>query len=166
MTARRGIGARKISQVYRYRWQKNWPWYLAWGRLSYNPQLADETLIGTYRTHFPGRGRGGVQRACRRAGRSCRWRWRIASMDLTSGICRPKRRPPLLTRRAARTVTPLSFAINTPMDQRSFIGIDEYVERKVGGVTDSRVGPPAIAEIMERAAGETRHAVAEPQTRS
>lgn len=145
--------------VYRYTWQKNWPWYLAWGRLSYNPELSDQVLRATYAAHFPGAA-AEVYAALQASGP-------IVPLALAYRFTGPDQRnmSPETQTAAFDTankapVTPLSFAINTPMDQRSFIGIDEYVERKIAGEHDSRVGPPRIAEVMARQAAATRAAVA------
>src|SRR5207302_4897009 len=40
------------KKVYKYIWEKYWMWYLAWGRLSYNPELPEETLIAAYEKRF------------------------------------------------------------------------------------------------------------------
>ena len=40
------------KKVYDYIWQKHWMWYLAWGRLGYNPELPESTIRQAYIDHY------------------------------------------------------------------------------------------------------------------
>jgi hypothetical protein len=66
----------------------------------------------------------------------------------------------------SEAVTPLSFALNTPMDSRSFAGIDEFVRQKKEGHTDGRIGPVEIARIFLQASAEAREAISGIQNQS
>lgn len=145
--------------VYRYTWQQNWPWYAAWGRLAFQPDLPDEAFTGLYRSHF-GAGGAEVYQALQASGA-------IVPMALAYRFTGPDQRnmSPETQSGAFDTannapLTPLSFAENSPMDGRSFVGIHEFVEGKVAGRIESRVGPFAIAGLMSRQAVKTRAAVA------
>ena len=145
--------------VYRYQWQKNWAWYAAWGRLAYNPELPEAELIAAYRPHF-GSFAGQAYAAVQASGA-------IVPLALAYRFTGPDQRnmSPETQSGALDTVhdtkvTPLSFALNTPMDDRSFIGIHEYVTSRLAGRPDGRMGPLAVAGLMSARALETRQAVA------
>ena len=144
--------------VYRYQWQKNWAWYAAWGRLAYNPDLPEAELMAVYRSHF-GRFAGEAYAAAQASGA-------IVPLALAYRFTGPDQRnmSPETQSGALDTVhdtkvTPLSFALNTPMDDRSFVGIHEYVTSRLAGRPDGRIGPRAVAELMSARALETRQAV-------
>jgi hypothetical protein len=46
------------------------------------------------------------------------------------------------------------------MDSRSFVGIDEFVQEKISGAVDGRIGPAHVANLFQTAAAETQDVVA------
>lgn len=150
--------AKTEQGVYRYVWEKNWPWYFAWGRLSYNPDLATETLVAAFSRRFGPAGKA-VYEALQASGD-------IVPMALAYRFTGPDQRnmsPETQTSAfdpvKHEAITPLSFALNTPMDSRSFVGIDGFVENKIAGRVDGRVDPPRMAQLFSRAAVRTRELV-------
>ncbi|HEY2342946.1 MAG TPA: hypothetical protein VGH90_07955, partial [Chthoniobacteraceae bacterium] len=142
-------------QTYRYIWQKFWPWYLAWGRLGYNPDLPEKTLIAAYGRHFGEEGPK-IYAALQASGP-------IIPMILAYRFTGPDQRnmSPETQSGAFDTikhaaVTPLSFAENAPMDPRSFAGIEEWVDEKLNGKTDGRIGPKRIGQLLGDAAEATQ----------
>ncbi len=142
------------KDVYRYFWQKNWPWYLAWGRLAYDPALPEATLIHAYEKHFGASG-AKVYAAMQASGK-------VVPMAMAYRFTGPDQRnmSPETQSGAFDTVrhaavTPLSFAENAPMDPRGFIGIDDFVQAKIAGKTESRIGPARVAGIFDEASQST-----------
>ena len=145
--------------IHRYIWEKNWPWYLAWGRLAFDPDLPEQTLARVYRQHFGAAG-DKVYEALQASGQ-------IVPLAMAYRFTGPDQRnmSPETQSAAFDTVkhaaiTPLSFAENSPMDSRAFVGIDDFVTDKVAGKIDARISPVRVAAIFEKASTETQTLVA------
>jgi hypothetical protein len=54
----------------------------------------------------------------------------------------------------------LQYAKNTPEDDRSYVGIDEWVNHRIDDVADGRLGPFAVAEVLQDAAETAQKAIA------
>jgi hypothetical protein len=141
--------------VYHYIWQRHWAWYLAWGRLSYNPELPEQTLVAGYGRRYGNAG-DRVYRAVQASGT-------IVPLALSYRFQGPDQRnfsPETETGTGYnKKAGPFSFA-DAPMDNREFVGIRSFVDEKLAGVPDGRIGPAEVAGIFARAAQNTREAVA------
>jgi hypothetical protein len=147
------------KEVYGYIWEKHWPWYFAWGRLSYNPDLPEQTLVAPYTKRF-GEAGSDIYRALQQSGLivplALSYRFtgpdhRNMSPETQTGAFDPEKSEP---------IDLLSFARNTPLDSRSFVGIDSFVKGKIAGQSDGRIGPAHLARIFTNAAAEARAKVA------
>ena len=129
--------------------------FFAWGRLAYNPQLPEATIVAACRRRF---GPAGAEftRSCKPAARLCRWRWPTASKVPITGIIRRKRRSAIRWRNGGV----LEFAENKPMDSRNFVGIKEFVAGKIAHKADGRIGPEQVACLLSAAAAQTRQIAA------
>jgi hypothetical protein len=129
--------AREDQKVYRYAWQRNWPWYLAWGRLTYNPDLPAETFVATYAKHF-GAAAPEVYAAVQASGGivPAVLAYRFTGPDQRNMSPETQTAAFDTTKHAA--ITPLSFAENSPMDPRSFIGIADFAKEKSRGENPRR----------------------------
>jgi len=148
------------QHVYDYIWQKHWPWYLAWGRLAYDPDLPDSVLINTFRQHF-GDAAPEIYQAMQQSGK-------IVPMVMAYRDQGPDQRdysPETETGHGGRkfgiakdrTTDPLLyFAYNTPMDGRTFAGIWRFVDDKLHNRPDGSVGPAQVAAFVADAATTAR----------
>jgi hypothetical protein len=147
------------QSVYSYIWQKHWAWYLAWGRLAYNPELPTATIVARYAERF-GEPGAPIYEALQESGKVVplvmAYRFvgpdqRNTSPETQTGAFDPEKDEP---------IDVLTYARNTPMDSRSFAGIDSFVQEKIGGSPDGRVGPACIADRLAAAAAAARRHVA------
>ncbi len=147
-------------QVYTYIWQKSWAWYAAWGRISYRPDLDDHFLLSLYEDHFGRENAQSIYAAQQFAAvivpLSLAYRFpgpdhRDFSPETETGNLSAKHQQeiPLL----------LQFIDNHPEDERSFASIGTFVDNKLAGRADGRVGPLAVARRLADAASETRRLV-------
>jgi hypothetical protein len=142
--------------VYKYTWQKHWMWYYAWGRLGYNPDLAESNLIDEFTSRFGEAGKtiyaamqqGGTIVPLIYAYRFVGPDQRDFSPETETGEFDAKKK------RARQDL--LQFAENTPEDGRNFVGIEQYVSERIAGTPDGRTGPFAVARQLTDAAAETR----------
>jgi hypothetical protein len=150
--------------VYQYTWQKHWMWYYAWGRLSYNPDLSENTIIKEFERHFGPSGKS-IYEAMQQSGKivplvyAFRFQGpdhRDFSPETETGISDTKKK------RARQDM--LQFAENHPEDERSFAGIDDFVLNRMANKSDGRVSPIAVAGIMARAAEQTRKLTSRVET--
>ncbi len=145
--------------VFRYIWQKHWPWYFAWGRLAYNPSLPEATLVAGYTARF-GEPGAAIYDALQQSGRivplAMSYRFvgpdqRNTSPETQTTAFDPEKKEP---------VDILTYARNTPMDSRSFVGIDAFVKEKIIGTSDGRIGPGCVARLLSTSAAAARLRVA------
>lgn len=166
------------QSVYRYIWEKHWMWYFLWGRLSYNPQLPEATLVAAFQQHFGPQGKI-VYEAMQASGPIvplvCAYRYqgpdqRDWSPETETG-CLANRGPDwnrkTLEERARQIGTSdrdsfdlLSYAAHPPMDPSAFAGVRDFVKARLKHEPDGRVGPALMAQILSEAAASTREAVA------
>jgi len=152
------------KRVYRYIWEKHWAWYFAWGRLSYNPDLSESTVVAAYKRHFGPAGQliyAAVQAAGPIVPLAYSYRFpgpdqRDFSPETETGVPLP---PASGAAGATTAVDPFAYGRREPMDGRSFVGIDEFVKDKARGLADGRIGPFRVAALFEDAAKRTRDAV-------
>jgi hypothetical protein len=146
--------------VYRYMWQKYWAWYAAWGRMSYDPDWPEWKLIRIYEDHFGPEAGAQIYAAQQQASivvpLVLAYRFpgpdhRDFSPETETGNVSAKRKGkiPLL----------LQFIDLHPEDERSFASIGAYVDAKLAGNPDGRVGPLAVANRLATAAQLTRKSV-------
>ncbi|HTW94720.1 MAG TPA: hypothetical protein VMD30_08010 [Tepidisphaeraceae bacterium] len=171
---------RADQRVYKYIFEKRWMWYFAWGRVGYDPDLPEQTIIDEYQRHFGPPGEQ-IYQAMQAASQivplvfSYRFQGpdqRDYSPETETGLgslkapsTRPSTKRSSSTRKSkpkkAGTTRPsvvpiLRFAGNDPMDVRSFAGISRFVDDKLHGQQDGSVSPIQIAEILSSAASATR----------
>ncbi|MDQ2732885.1 MAG: hypothetical protein M3Y56_14595, partial [Armatimonadota bacterium] len=147
--------------VYQYVWQKDWMWYLTWGRLAYNPDLPVETLQAAYREHYGPSGPA-IYAAMQASGPivPLALAYRFQGPDHRDHS--PETETGALSYRKSKgtgSLTPLTFGENTPMDHRSYVGIDEFVRRRIDGKADGRIGPDVVAADFAEDADNTRATV-------
>ena len=140
------------AATYKYMWQKHWMWYYAWGRLGYDPTLGEDKLIAQFRDHY-GRAGEAAYRAMQESGEvvplAYAYRFvgpdqRDFSPETESGNFDGK------VKRARQDL--LQYAENHPEDERSFAGIDAWVQERLAGTPDGRYGPFVVASRLESAA--------------
>jgi Tfp pilus assembly major pilin PilA len=142
--------------VYKYIWQKHWMWYYAWGRIGYNPDLSESNLIRQYKQHYGAAGEkayAAMQQASVIVPLAYAYRCpgpdqRDFSPETETGNFDTKKT------RARQDL--LQFAENKPEDQRTFVGIDEFITEKLSGKPDGRKSPFAVARIFADASAKTR----------
>ncbi len=147
------------SKACQFIWQKDWPWYLAWGRLGYDPDLSEETLRSAFRLHYGDDG-DAIYLAMQASSQ-------VVPMALAYRFTGPDQRNmspetqtgAFDTQKRGMKVGPLSFAENAPMDPRSFAGVDEFVKEKIAGKPDGRIGPARIAALFASASAGTLDAL-------
>ena len=141
--------------VYRYIWEKYWMWYLAWGRLGYNPDLPEPTLRAAFADHYGAAG-SLIYDAMQASGA-------IVPMALAYGFLGPDHRnhsPETETGYGKpKKGAVLEFA-RRPMDHSSFAGPEEWGRHAAQGKVDGRIGPGVVADLFEKAALDTRSMVA------
>ena len=151
--------------VFPYVWQKDWMWYLAWGRLGYDPDLPEATLKQAWREHY---GAGGDQayRAMQAASRVVPLVYAYRFIGADHRDYSPETETGYTTNDSvvgSRTPIPLSllqYAQDQTEDDRSFLPIDKFVLSKMDGLVDGRYGPFAIAARLRDASGATDAAIA------
>lgn len=151
--------SRGDQMVYQWIWQKWWMWFYAWGRISYNPNLPTGAIVRAFARHYGSAGPA-IYRAMQTASEivpfACAYRFlgpdqRNFSPETETGEF-------YTGKRVRRDL--LQFAYNRPEDSRSFVGIHRFVEEKIAGTPDGRIGPFQMAQIFENAARSTRSQVA------
>jgi len=155
------------KKTYDYIWQKHWMWYFGWGRLGYNPELAESTIRRAYSDHF-GKAGEPIYNAMQASStivplvyayRSVGADQRDYSPETETGYAENAR-----TIMGSRRPIPeglLQYAMNTPEDDRSFVGINTWVMDKIDTMADGRLGPFAVAELLRNASDATKKAIAE-----
>lgn len=157
------------QRVYRYIWQKHWMWYFAWGRLGYNPDLPERTIVSAYASHYGPAGAiiyQAMQAASRIVPLVYAYRFNGAdhrdySPETDTGYI--VNRETVVNRRRPVPEGLLQYALNAPEDERSFMSIDAYVNNQLEFMRrpDGRVGPFAVAQILKGASEDTRKSVAQ-----
>lgn len=152
--------------VFPYVWQKDWMWYLAWGRLGYDPELPEATLIQTWRDHY-GAGGDAAYRAMQAASRVVPLVYAYRFIGADHRDYSPETETGYTTNDSvvgSRTPIPLSllqYAQDQTEDDRSFLPIDKFVLGKMDGLVDGRYGPFAVAARLHDASGEADRAIAD-----
>jgi len=162
------------QKVYRYIWEKHWMWYVAWGRLAYDPNLPESRLVHLYVQHY-----GPAGKAVHEAMQSSGWVVPLAyayrfqgpdhrnvSPETETGCLNSPSSPTAgvnvqaVAKRLIGAIpdAEFAFAVN-PMDSRSFLGVDTFVERVLKNEPDGRVNPLQVAETFTDAVRKTRAAV-------
>ena len=137
--------------VYDYIWEKHWMSFFAWGRLSYDPQLPEATIVAAFRRRFGPAGQQ-IYQAMQASGR-------IVPLALAYRFQGPDHRdhsPETEIGYPRRKAGVLEFAENKPMDSRNFVGIKEFVANKIAHKADGRIGPEHVACLLSAAAAQTR----------
>ncbi len=164
--------------VYKYIWEKYWMWHFLWGRLAYNPQLPESTLIAAFKQRFGLAGRA-IYEAMKVSGPIvplvCAYRYqgpdqRDWAPETETGCFANKGRDwngKDLTAEVAQIgvsapdrFSALTFGQHQPMDPSAFAQIRDYVNSKVKAEPEGRVGPAWIAAVLTQAAKAARSAVA------
>lgn len=151
--------------VFPYVWQKDWMWYLAWGRLGYDPDLPEATLLQAWREHY-GAGGDTAYRAMQAASRIVPLVYAYRFIGADHRDYSPETETGYTTNDSvvgSRTPIPLSllqYAQDQTEDDRSFLPIDRFVTAKMDGLVDGRYGPFAIAARLREASADTDQAVA------
>ena len=166
--------------VYKYIWEKHWLWYMAWGRLGYDPDVPEQRFIDACQRRYGPAG-DEIYRAVQDASLIVplvdAYRFQgpdqrdfSPETETGAGVGIPptpkSNRPP--TTRKARTKTPstrpskkakrppvaplLRFGDNEPMDNRSFVSIADFVQNKLNGQPTAGIGPAQVAGILSAAA--------------
>ena len=169
------------QKVYTYIFVMLWMTFMAWGRLSYNPQLPEATIQAAFQRHYGPAGLD-IYRALQTGskivplamtyhslGPDQQWfspetetGYRVlqpvtnAMNQVTYGVKNAAR--PLVANGGPRELA--DFGTIVPMDSRNFVGIDEFVTNKVAGKADGRIGPEHAATLLAAAAAETRKIIA------
>lgn len=150
-----------ITELHPYIFQKNWMWFAAWGRLAYNPE--DQFLHLDFVDHF-GKDSTSIMQLLDQASQivplvfSYRYQGpdhRNYSPETETGnfwvtntadhhYFYPGHRLPDL----------MSYSKNKPMDQRSFVGIAEFVDQTIDGKSDGRITPPEVVRLLQTFASE------------
>jgi hypothetical protein len=168
--------AAEDQQVYKFIWQKHWMWYFLWGRLSYNPNLPEETLVAEFQRHFGASGRV-IYEALQSSGWivplvfAYRYQGedhRMYAPERETGCFIPghadwkNAKEPLDVRakEIGNKLDALSFAKHEPVDTQTFISIGDFVTKKLEDSSDGRIGPANVAHVLSNAAEKTRNAVA------
>lgn len=152
------------QDVYDYIWQKHWMWYFLWGHLSYNPNMPDQQIISAFTDHFGEKGKL-IYQAMQESGKIIPliMAYRYQGPDHRNFSPETETGNFWLTNKwDTHSFKPawgfpnlLSFSKNRPMDERSFIGIENFVLNKINTITDGRITPLQVANILEKAANKT-----------
>ncbi|HYF49312.1 MAG TPA: hypothetical protein VEJ63_07900 [Planctomycetota bacterium] len=144
-------GDAKDQSAHDYIWEKHWMWYLAWGRLSYNPDLPETVL----RQHFVaelGDVGSTIYDAMQASGP-------IVPLIMAYRCQGPDHRhfsPETETGCEKEEDPEHCFMHHEPMDTRNFASISEFVDGVRNGRSDGRVGPREIMGMLREAAAKTR----------
>lgn len=142
--------------VYKYIWEKHWMWYYVWGRIGYNPDLPVADLVRQFQRHYGAAGEmayEAMQESSAIVPLVYAYRFvgpdqRDFSPETETGNFDTKKK------RARQDL--LQFTENKPEDERSFVGIDEFVTNKIAGKSDGRINPFAVAGTLTSSAARTR----------
>ena len=152
------------QRVYQYVWEKHWAWYFAWGRLVYNPDLPEATVVAAYTRHFGPAGRL-IYAAMQAAGPivDLAYSYRFPGPDQRDFSPETETGCPRAPGSGAvgneAPFDPFAYGRRQPMDGRSFVGIDDFVKEKARNAVDGRIGPFRVAGILQDAAKRTRDSV-------
>jgi hypothetical protein len=147
------------QDVYPYIWGKYWMWYFAWGRLSYNPDLPEKTLVDAFQQHYGTAGKAiydVLQSSSKIVPLVYAYRFvgpdqRNFSPETETGIEPKKKRD---------GVGLLAFAHSETEDERTFASIDDFVQDKISQRPDGRLGPFEVARMLTAADQEVRDKLA------
>lgn len=159
----------KDQEVHRYTWERYWAWYFAWGRLSYNPELPEATVIASFKGRFGDAGET-IYKAMQESGRIVPLVLTSNSQHIDHSHYLPELEPgcfkldirTMLPKEGDRAkFDPLLFG-KWPrfLDTRSYAGSSQFVTAKIQGKTDGRVGPAWAAKILSDSARNTRELIA------
>jgi hypothetical protein len=167
------------QSVYQYIWQKYWMWHFLWGRLSYDPQLPEATIIAAFQRHYGAPGKAiyeAMQAASPIVPLVCAYRYqgpdqRDWSPETETG-CFANRGPSWNKKDLAAQIAligagghsgfdALSFGVHPPMDPSAFAGIHDFVKARLADQPDGRVGPAWVARLLSDAARATREKIAQ-----
>jgi hypothetical protein len=154
--------------VFPYVWQKDWSWYFAWGRLGYDPDLPEATVLQAWRDHY-GAGGDAAYRAMQSASEVVPLVYAYRFIGADQRDFSPETETGYTTNDSvvgSRTPIPLSlmqYAQDQTEDDRSFLPIDKFVLSKMDGLVDGRYGPFAIAaRLRDASAGADKAMAAMP----
>jgi hypothetical protein len=141
--------------VYPYIGGKYWMWYFAWGRLTYNPDLPEETLVDAFEQHYGPAGKAiydALQSGSKIVPLVYAYRFvgpdqRNFSPETETGI-EPKKK------RDGEGL--LAFARSETEDERTFASIQDFVHDKIAQQPDGRIGPIEVAGMLTQAAQDVR----------
>lgn len=154
------------KKTYDFIWQKHWMWYLAWGRLGYDAELPESVIRGAFADHFGSAGEaiyGAMQESSKIVPLVFAYRFvgadqRDYSPETETGYLENARS--IVGRRRPVPEGVLQYALNTPEDDRSFVGIDAWVNERIDTMADGRLGPFAVAEVLQKAAESAQEIIA------
>lgn len=154
------------QKVYKYIWQKDWMWYFAWGRLGYNAELPEAAVRQAFAEHYGSAG-DTIYTAMQASSKIVPLVFAYRFVGPDHRDYSPETETGYLDNAGsiigARRPVPeglLQYAKNTPEDDRSFVGIDEWVNHRIDAVPDGRLGPFAVAEVLQQAAETAQKAIA------
>jgi hypothetical protein len=144
-------------------------WYLAWGRLSYNPDLPEATIVAAFKVRFGNAGET-IYQVMQQSAKivplvlTCNSQAIDHSYylpELETGCFKLDVRQILPAKGDRKNFDPLLFGkYRRLLDIRSYAGIDPFVTAKIQGKTDGRIGPAWTVEILNRSAKNTREQIA------
>jgi hypothetical protein len=160
--ASRYFDSEKDKKLWKYIWQRHWMWYYSWGRIAYDIDFPESKIITEYSHHFGAAG-AQVYKAMQACGPiiplilGYRYQGpdhRMYSPETQVALyCGGKPKGP-----GVRTI--LNMARHVPMDDSSFIAIDEFIDNKIAGKVDGRVGPFQVCTLLDQYAEESLKAIA------
>ena len=155
------------KKTYNFIWQKHWMWYLAWGRLGYDADLPESVIRQAFADRFGPAGEAiysAMQASSRIVPLVFAYRFvgadqRDYSPETETGYLENARS--IVGRRRPVPEGLLQYALNTPEDDRSFVGIDAWVNNRIDTMADGRLGPFAVAEVLQKAAETAQEIIAQ-----
>jgi len=153
------------QKVYQYIWEKQWMWYFHWGRLSYNPALPTATIEAAFDRRFGPAGKN-IYRAMQASGKILPLINAYCSKSLNHQSDSPETETGFYnttnkyrSRKHKQPEDSLALARHRPIDRRAFAGIGQYVEKRISGEPDGRIGPARVANMLAQAADQTRQLI-------
>jgi len=152
------------QSVHDYIWKKHWAWYFAWGRLGYNPDLPESTIVQAWTRHYGDAG-AAIYQAMQSASQIVPlvYAYRFIGADHRDFAPETEtgytHNDSVVGSRTPIPLTLLQYAQDRPEDERNFIAIDEFVQKNMDHVPDGRLGPFAVAADLRSAATTTRDAM-------
>lgn len=136
------------GRYWRWMWERDWFWYALWGRLGYDPDIAEETWVRMFEQRF---GKAAGRAAYGMFVESSRqvpliYHYRnggpdhrsIASECQTGGTLEQFLRP-----------VPPSHMKATPLDSSCYMGVAEYADLLTTGGLTAKITPLEVARTLE-----------------